>query len=247
MAAARETGTARGTPAPLQGAVLARASHVSKTYQSGALEATVLHDVSLEVRAGEFALLMGPSGSGKTTLLCVLSGLLRPSLGDVELCRVPISRLPDREAAEVRRRSVGFVFQTYNLFPALSAQDNVAEVLALKGMPRPKAREIAAQALARVGLGKRLEHRPGELSGGERQRVAIARAMAGEPALIFGDEPTAALDRHTGLEVVELLKQQVSERCGVLLVTHDPRLVPFADRLIEIDDGRIVGDRHESA
>jgi putative ABC transport system ATP-binding protein len=223
--------------------VLARARDVSKTYASGTLQATVLHEVSLEIRAGEFALLMGPSGSGKTTLLCVLSGLLRPSAGEVELCDVPISRLADRAAAEVRRNAVGFVFQTYNLFPALSALDNVAEVLALKGMPRARAIAVARAALEEVGLGRRLDHRPGELSGGERQRVAIARAMAGRPSLIFGDEPTAALDRQTGLEVVELLKRQVSGDCGVLLVTHDPRLLPFADRLIEIDDGRILRDQ----
>lgn len=222
--------------------VLAQARAVSKTFSSGTLVATVLHEVSLAVRAGEFALLMGPSGSGKTTLLCLLSGLLRPSAGDIELCGVPISTLPDRAASEVRRRSVGFVFQTYNLFPALTALDNVAEVLTLKGMPRAQALDVAGAALARVGLTHRLRHRPGELSGGERQRVAIARALAGEPALIFGDEPTAALDRHTGLEVVELLKQQVNERCGVLLVTHDTRLVPYADRVIEIDDGRLQAD-----
>jgi putative ABC transport system ATP-binding protein len=230
------------SPEAPAGRVLARARHVGKTFTSGALEATVLHDVSLDVRAGEFALLMGPSGSGKTTLLCLLSGLLRPSTGEVELCEVPISRLPEREAAEVRRRSVGFVFQTYNLFPALSALDNVAEVLALKGMPRSQALAVASAALTRVGLARRLAHRPGELSGGERQRVAIARALASEPALIFGDEPTASLDRQTGLEVVELLKKQVNKNCAVLLVTHDPRLLPFADRLIEIDDGRIMRD-----
>jgi len=118
----------------------------------------------------------------------------------------------------------------------------VAEVLALKGMALGAARAAATSALARVGLAHRLHHRPGELSGGERQRVAIARALAGAPALIFGDEPTAALDRQTGLEVVELLKRQVNGQCGVLLVTHDPRLLPFADRLIEIDDGRILRD-----
>jgi putative ABC transport system ATP-binding protein len=226
-------------PAPV---VLAQARGVGKTFRSGAIEATVLHDVWLEVRTGELALLMGPSGSGKTTLLCVLSGLLRPTTGEVDLCGVPIWRLPDRAAGEVRRRNVGFVFQTYNLFPALSALDNVAEVLALKGMARGEARTVASRSLAGVGLAERLAHRPGELSGGERQRVAIARALAGNPSLIFGDEPTAALDRQTGLEVVELLKNQVNDRRGVLLVTHDVRLLPFADRVIEIEDGRIVRD-----
>ncbi|HYA76080.1 MAG TPA: ABC transporter ATP-binding protein [Burkholderiaceae bacterium] len=222
--------------------VLARALAVSKTFRSGSIDVTVLRDVTLQVRTGELVLLMGPSGSGKTTLLCVLSGLLRPSAGDVDLCGVPISRLPERAAGEVRRRNVGFVFQTYNLFPALSALDNVAEVLALKGMAREQARAVAGGSLAGVGLGARLDHRPGELSGGERQRVAIARALAGDPSLIFGDEPTAALDRQTGLEIVALLKQHVNEHRGVLLVTHDARLLQFADRVIEIDDGRIVRD-----
>jgi len=226
----------------LSRAVLARAHGVSKTFRSGTIEATVLRDVTLEVRAGEFVLLMGPSGSGKTTLLCVLSGLLRPTGGDVDLCGVPISRLPERAAGEVRRHKVGFVFQSYNLFPALSALDNVAEVLALKGMQREQARSVAGRSLAEVGLASRLDHRPGELSGGERQRVAIARALAGDPSLIFGDEPTAALDRQTGLEVVALLKDQVNERRGVMLVTHDARLLRFADRVVEIDDGRIVRD-----
>jgi len=222
--------------------ILVRARGLTKSYRMGQVQTTVLREVSLDVRAGELALLMGPSGSGKTTLLCLLSGMLRPSAGEVELCGVPITRLPDRHAAEVRRSSLGFVFQTYNLFPALTALDNVAEVLALKGMPLERARALAAESLGRVGLGQRLHHRPGELSGGERQRVAIARAMSGDPSLVLGDEPTAALDRHTGLEVVRLLREQINERRGVLLVTHDVRLTQFADRVIEIDDGRIVGD-----
>ena len=222
--------------------ILVKARGLTKTYQMGHVETAVLREVSLDLFAGELALLMGPSGSGKTTLLCVLSGLLKPTSGDVELCGVPITRLPERHAAEVRRGNLGFIFQSYNLFPALTALDNVAEVLQLKGTPRATALQIAADALAEVGLGGRLDHRPGELSGGERQRVAIARAVAGNPALVLGDEPTAALDRQTGLDVVALLKQQVNERRGVLLVTHDARLTQFADRVIEIDDGQIVAD-----
>ena len=223
--------------------LLVRASRLAKVFSSGPVAVAVIRDVDLELRGGELTLLMGPSGSGKTTLLCLLSGLLRPTAGEVELCGAPISRLPERAAAEVRRRHLGFVFQTYNLFPALSALDNVAEVLALKGTPRGRARELAAEALGAVGLGSRLHHRPADLSGGERQRVAIARAMAGDPSLIFGDEPTAALDRRTGTEVVSLLRAQVTPRRAVLLVTHDQRLVPFADRVIEIEDGQISGDR----
>jgi len=222
--------------------ILVKAHGLTKTYRMGHVETTVLRDVSLDLRAGELTLLMGPSGSGKTTLLCILSGMLRPTRGEVELCGVAITSLAERFAAEVRRGNLGFIFQTYNLFPALTALDNVAEVLALKGMPLAAARQVAGEALTRVGLGDRLHHRPGELSGGERQRVAIARAMAGDPALVLGDEPTAALDRQTGLDVVRLLRDQVNERRGVLLVTHDIRLAQFADRVIEIDDGQIVAD-----
>jgi len=235
---------AQGVPAGALPAapVLVRARGIFKTYRTGNADATVLRDVALDIRPGELALLMGPSGSGKTTLLCILSGLLKPTRGEVMLCGVTITGQPDSTAAEVRRGNVGFIFQTYNLFPALSALDNVAEVLAFKGMPRGQAREVARAALQRVGIGDRLHHRPGELSGGQRQRVAIARALAGDPALIFGDEPTAALDRKTGMDVVQILKDQVSPRRGVLLVTHDLRLARFADRVIEIDDGQIVGD-----
>jgi putative ABC transport system ATP-binding protein len=227
--------------------VLARAVGVTKSFRLGRVETSVLHGVSLTVQSGELALLMGPSGSGKSTLLCVLSGLLRPTLGEVELCGVPISRLPERAGAEVRRGKVGFIFQTYNLFPALSALDNVAEVLSLKGTPLDQARTMAREALERVGMGHRIRHRPAEMSGGECQRVAIARALAGDPALILGDEPTAALDRHTGLDVVRLLKSQVGAQRGVLLVTHDVRLTQFADRVIEIEDGQIVRDNGVAA
>jgi putative ABC transport system ATP-binding protein len=131
------------------------------------------------------------------------------------------------------------VFQSYNLFPALTALDNIAEVLKLKGLPAREARERAGNALADVGLGERLHHRPGELSGGQKQRVAIARALAGDPSLIMGDEVTAALDTHTALHVLEILRRQVTSERGILLVTHDHRLERFADRVIEIEDGRI--------
>ena len=224
------------------GTVLVRARNVSKTFGTGTVAAKALHEVSIELRAGELALLIGPSGSGKTTLLYVLSGLLRPTSGEVELCGVPITRLPEENSAQARRRHVGFIFQTYNLFPALTALDNVSEVLVMKGTPRAQARARAADMLARVGLGDRLLHKPGELSGGQRQRVAIARALAGDPTLVVGDEPTGALDRNTGHAIVKLLREQVSERRGVLLVTHDLRLRQFAHRIIEIDDGRIVAD-----
>jgi putative ABC transport system ATP-binding protein len=223
--------------------VLVRATAVTRSYGAGDLAVPVLHGIDLEVRAGELSLLMGPSGSGKTTLLSILAGLLRPTTGAVELCGVPISALPDAEAARVRRRNLGFVFQTYNLFPALTALDNVAEVLALQGRPLGAARDEAKRALEHVGLAGRLHHRPGELSGGQKQRVAIARALAGNPKLVLGDEITAALDSATGMAVMEILRGLVDARRGVLIVTHDHRMERFADRIIEIEDGRITADR----
>ena len=223
--------------------VLLAARGVQKTYGHGALATTALREVSLEVRAGELTLLMGPSGSGKTTLISILAGLLRPSHGEVELCSSVISHMSEAAIAAVRRQNLGFVFQSYNLFPALTARDNVAVVLRMKGLSQAEADRKATETLAKVGLGERVHHRPGELSGGQKQRVAIARAIAGEPALVVGDEITAALDGATGMAVLELLRAHVGPRTGVLLVTHDHRLEAYADRVIEMEDGRIVRDR----
>lgn len=221
---------------------LLRAIEVVKTYGKGELATHVLHGVSMELGSGELALLMGPSGSGKTTLISILAGLLRPTRGRVELCGHEISSMSEEAVARVRRENLGFVFQTYNLFPALTALDNVAEVLAMKGMPIADARAQAKHALERVGLGKRLHHLPSDLSGGQKQRVAIARALAGNPALIMGDEVTAALDGATATSVMEILREQVGPNRSVLIVTHDHRLLRFADRVIEIEDGHIVRD-----
>lgn len=219
--------------------VLVRCEALEKTFGEGELATPVLKGIGMEVFAGELVLLMGPSGSGKTTLISILAGLLRPTGGQVELCGARISEQHEAEVTRVRRRHLGFVFQSYNLFPALSALDNIAEVLKLKGLPAREAKERASRALSDVGLGERLHHRPGELSGGQKQRVAIARALAGDPALVMGDEVTAALDTHTALHVLEILRRQVSAERGILPVTHDRRLEQFADRVIEIEDGRI--------
>lgn len=216
---------------------------VRKTYGEGAVATVALRDVSLEVYAGELTLLMGPSGSGKTTLISILAGLMRPSAGTVELCSAPITEMTEAAVASVRRKNLGFVFQNYNLFPALTAQDNVAVVLRMKGLAPADARRAAAETLVRVGLSDRLHHKPGELSGGQKQRVAIARAIAGEPALVVGDEITAALDGATGMAVLEILRAHVKPETGVLLVTHDRRLEAYAHRVVEMEDGRIVRDR----
>ncbi len=223
--------------------VLLRAWDVRKTFEDGALQVPVLHGVTLSVHAGQLTLLMGPSGSGKTTLISILTGLLRPSSGKVELCGEPISELGDGQVSAVRRRELGFIFQTYNLFPALTARDNVMEVLRLKGMAAGEARKRAEDALGRVGLADRMKHRPGELSGGQKQRVAIARALASKPRVIVGDEVTGALDGQTALSVMEILRDHVTSSSAVLIVTHDHRLERFADRVVELEDGELAADR----
>jgi putative ABC transport system ATP-binding protein len=216
---------------------------VERTYGAGELAIQVLHGISFELPPGQLTLLMGPSGSGKTTLLSIMAGLLRPTRGKVELCATPISELPDKEVTELRRKHVGFVFQHSNLFPGLSAFDNVCEALRVRGWPTREARERADRALRRVGLADRMRHRPSQLSGGQQQRVAVARALADEPPLILGDEVTASLDVASANLVLELLRAHVSPQTAVLLVTHDHRLERYADRVVAMDDGRITSDR----
>jgi putative ABC transport system ATP-binding protein len=225
------------------GAPLLSARQVAKTFGRGELETRVLSEVSCDIHPGELVLLCGPSGSGKTTLISILAGLMRPSDGHVALMGMPISVMEEEEVARARRDHVGFVFQSYNLFPALTALENVAEVLTLKGMSRWAAVERAREVLGRVGLENRLSHRPHQLSGGQKQRVAIARALAGNPVLVIGDEVTAALDSTSALAVMELLRAHVGPESAVLIVTHDHRLEQFADRVLEMEDGRLVRAR----
>ena len=221
---------------------LIRAANVSMTFGDGALATPVLHDVDLHLRPGELTLLVGPSGSGKTTLVSIVAGLLRPRAGTVDVCGHRITAMSEGEVARVRRQHVGFVFQSDNLFPALTALQNVAEVLRLRGMPRTEALGRARAALERVGLHHRLDHRPGELSGGQRQRVAVARALAGHPSLIIGDEITSALDGATAIQVMELVRDYITHETAALIVTHDHRLERFADRIVAMEDGRVVSD-----
>jgi putative ABC transport system ATP-binding protein len=220
--------------------LLARLSDVSKVFRLGNVDVTALSDVSVTIRSGELTLLMGPSGSGKSTLLAILMGLLRPTTGIAELCGVDISSGADRVSSEVRRKNVGLIFQHYNLFPALTALDNVIEPLCIKGFARKHATDASREILGELGLGRRLNHKPGQLSGGERQRVAIARALVGNPKLVAGDEPTAALDGATGIEIISILRRYITPERGMLIVTHDARLIQFADRILRIEDGRIA-------
>jgi putative ABC transport system ATP-binding protein len=219
-----------------------RGEELSFAYGVPPLVTPVLDRLSLDIRPGELTVLMGPSGSGKTTLISILAGLLRPTSGKVVLAGEELTRLPDAEVTAARRRHLGFVFQAFHLFPALSATDNVAEVLALTGVPIRKARERAADLLARFGLGERLDHLPSELSAGQRQRIAIARALAPRPKVVIADEPTVALDGPTAREVMVLLREYVSGGTAVVLVTHDLRIITATDRVVEMEDGRVVRD-----
>jgi putative ABC transport system ATP-binding protein len=222
--------------------VLIRARGVTKSFGEAEQQTAVLLGIDLEIRAGELTLLMGPSGSGKTTLVSILAGLLRPSAGDVDICGERISALDEAAVSRVRRRHVGFIFQTYNLFPALSALDNVALGYRMRGASVAEARDRARDALSGVGLSARLGYLPAKLSSGQKQRVAIARALAGSPAIVLGDEPTAALDGPTALAVMELLRERVTRETAVLVVTHDHRLERYAHRTIAIEDGAIRSD-----
>ena len=234
----------REAPTP---ALLVSARAVSKSFGADALATRVLHDVSFALPPGELTLLMGPSGSGKTTFISILAGVMRPSSGAVHLCGQQISALSEDAVSRVRRAGVGFIFQSDNLFPALTARDNVAEVLCMKGRKRSDAIALAEAALERVGLGHRLDHKPAQMSGGQRQRVAIARALADAPRLVIGDEITAALDGRSAQQVMQLVRDHVTPTTSALIVTHDRRLDRFADRVVEMEDGRIVSDTRVSS
>ena len=207
--------------------------------ESGGRPVTILDGVSLEVTAGEVVAVTGPSGSGKSTLLGLIAGLDTPSGGSIAVDGVEVTRLGEAELARFRRRTIGFVFQSYHLIPTLTAAENVAVPLELAGADAPLA--AATQRLAEVGLGERAHHYPAQLSGGEQQRVAIARAMALSPPLLLADEPTGNLDSATGEQIIDLLLTLNRERGStLLLVTHDAALAGRAGRAVALRDGRVV-------
>lgn len=200
-----------------------------------------LDGVDIDVRRGELVLLMGPSGSGKTTLLSMLGCILRPTGGTINILGRDVTSLRERDLPRVRLDHIGFVFQGFNLFPTLTAEANVALALDLKGVARGEAFRRAASLLEQVGLGHKRDAYPADLSGGQKQRVAIARAIAGDPPIVLADEPTAALDVHSGHAVMELLQTLAHERDrAVVIVTHDSRMLGYADRIVHLEDGRIV-------
>jgi putative ABC transport system ATP-binding protein len=213
---------------------------VSKVYREGSQEVTAVAGVSLHLAAGEVLLLMGPSGSGKSTLLSMMGCILHPSAGEIRVEGQEVSHLPEDELPAIRKRYFGFVFQAFNLFPSLTAVENVELSLRLKGWRQEGRRHAALQLLERVGLADRAHFHPGDLSGGQKQRVALARALGGDPPIILADEPTANLDSKRGLQVLELLRQYALDLGkAVAIVSHDPKAEIIADRVIGLEDGRI--------
>lgn len=226
---------------------LIEAVEVAKVLGSGPGQVQALKGISLSVKCGELALLMGPSGSGKTTLLSVLGCMLTPTSGTVWVRGRSTDGASAEELAKLRRDNVGFVFQTYHLFPTLNATDNVRLALDVRGERRKAAVAKAKDALTNVGLAHKMASYPHELSSGEQQRVAIARAIVGDVSAIFADEPTAALDSENGKAIMTILSSIANDHSrGVLVVTHDARLIPFADRVIYLEDGRIIREEKES-
>jgi len=225
-----------------------RAKGLSKTYREGMTELRALQGVDLQVRAGEMTLLMGPSGSGKTTLLSILGFILRASDGKLEILGEDVGAMPESELPRIRREAIGFVFQGFNLFPTLTAAENVALALDLRGVRGAPAEKRGEELLAEVGLTEKARSFPADLSGGQKQRVAIARALAGDPPILLADEPTAALDSTSGRTVIELLRRLAHEHGrAVVMVTHDPRVLPFGDRIIHLEDGRILREERNLA
>jgi lipoprotein-releasing system ATP-binding protein len=220
--------------------IVLSATNVAKTYQEGNLRTEVLRDVNLSVKRRETLAIIGASGTGKSTLLHILGGLDHPTAGEVEVEGRTMSRLSDRARGELRNRSLGFVYQFHHLLPEFTALENVCMPLLIRGVSTAKAREDATALLERVGLGARLEHKPGELSGGERQRCAVARALVTRPACVLGDEPTGNLDEKNAAAVYELMLELNREiGTALVLVTHDPRLAARANRRLEISGGTL--------
>jgi putative ABC transport system ATP-binding protein len=213
---------------------------ISKVYGAGETRVVAVDKVSLSLGLGEVLLIMGPSGSGKTTLLSMMGCIMRPSGGEVRIGGENVSNLSENRLPEIRRRYIGFVFQSFNLFPSLTTLENVELVLRLKESRTRQIRDRALQLLDRVGLAKRAHLHPEDLSGGEKQRTALARALAGDPPILLADEPTANLDSHTGQEVLAMLRElaEKSDK-AIAIVSHDPKAEAQAHRVVILEDGRI--------
>ncbi|MEM2756398.1 MAG: ABC transporter ATP-binding protein, partial [Candidatus Bathyarchaeia archaeon] len=218
---------------------------ITKIYEVGDNKILALSDINLEVKKGDFLAIVGPSGSGKSTLLYTIGGLLTPTEGDVVINGTSIYRLTSKERARFRRENIGFIFQTFELIPYLTALENVMLPLFLTSAPSSEQQERAREALDKVGLSKKAFHKPTELSVGEQQRVAIARGIVNNPAILLADEPTGNLDQKTGSEIMQILCElHERDELTLITVTHDFRVAKLADRVVEIVDGRIISDRY---
>lgn len=213
-----------------------------KTYIMGPTQVHALRGVDLQINTNEYVALMGPSGSGKSTLMNLLGCLDTPTEGNYVLDGSDVSQMTDSQLADVRNRKIGFVFQTFNLLPRLSALENVALPLVYSGMPRKDREARAHEVLTAVGLGDRTDHKPNELSGGQRQRVAIARALVNNPSIILADEPTGNLDTKTSIEIMEIFEKIHDEGNTVILVTHEPDIAEHAHRIVRLRDGEVESD-----
>jgi len=240
--------SATGSAAPLPfvgGAPVIELDGVRKTYETGSLRVEALSGISLRIDSGEYVAIMGPSGSGKSTLMHIIGCLDVPSAGSYLLAGEDVSEMSEAELAEVRNRRVGFVFQQFNLLPSLSAWRNVELPLAYAGLAREPRKARAIEALGRVGLADRVEHRPGELSGGQQQRVAVARALVSDPALILADEPTGNLDSAASAEMLRLLAELNGDGTTVVVITHDPDIARSFPRHVRMRDGLVESDDRE--
>lgn len=214
---------------------------LTKKYEEGAAGTLALRGIDLDVQAGELLMLMGPSGSGKTTLLSIMGCILTATSGSVQVAGREVVGMREKDLPAIRLQHIGFIFQGFNLFPTLTAGENVELMLDLKGASKAIAKRRAEELLDQVGLGNKYGAFPADLSGGQKQRIAIARALAGDPEIILADEPTAALDSHTGRNVMEMMSDLAHKKGrAVVIVTHDSRVLGFADRIVRIEDGAIA-------
>jgi putative ABC transport system ATP-binding protein len=221
------------------------ASNIGKDFLVGDNPIRVLNNINLHIKLGELTMLVGPSGCGKTTLISILSGILSATVGQVLVMNHNITAMTDRNRVLFRRKHIGFIFQQFNLLPSLNAAENVAMPLIAANMPVEKATEYAKTMLAKIGMADHIDKLPRQLSGGQQQRIAIARALIHDPQLIVCDEPTASLDAKTGKEVMDLLREIANNATrAVLIVTHDSRIFKYADRIIEMSDGKIVAEHN---
>lgn len=216
---------------------------IKKTYVNGKLQVPVLHGINLTIYEGEFTSIMGPSGSGKSTFMNILGCLDRPTSGSYRLDGEEVADLSDDELAYVRNKRIGFVFQSFNLLPKLTAQENVALPMIYAGVSKAERNARAAELLTSLGLGERLDHLPSELSGGQRQRVAIARALANNPSIIMADEPTGNLDSKSSIDVMNIFTRLYEEGRTIILVTHEPDIATYASRNVVLRDGLIEEDK----